>query len=190
MAIVKAPRLGRTLFMPAEIEIFLAGIGVEYQRWPRVSPIPADAPAEDVLKLYQPELQAIQKKCDFMGCEVLSFSSETAGLKTVLSEFKKEHWHADEECRFILAGRAVCYIHPQGNVVAIELEPGDLISIARGVRHWMDVCTDVPFRTIEFVSKPERRSTTYTRTAIESEYESVYLSPAYVMRGLPRLRPS
>lgn len=188
MAIVRASRLGRTLFMPAEIEIFLAGIGVEYQRWPRVRPIPANSPAEDILELYQPELQAIQEKCDSMGCEVLSFSSETASLKTVLSESKKEHWHADYESRFILAGRGVCYIHPPGNVVAIELEPGDLISIARGVRHWMDVCTDVPFRTIEFVSRPERRSTTYTRTAIESEYESVYLSPAYLVLRLPRLR--
>jgi 1,2-dihydroxy-3-keto-5-methylthiopentene dioxygenase len=178
MAIVRVPQLGRTFIMPAEIEIFLAGLGVEYRRWTRVNPIPAGGAAQETLKTYEPELESYRMCRGFSACDVLDLKPETPGLEEMLRGFKREHWHNDYEARFILAGRGVCDVHPaDGVVVTIEFEPGDLISIGPGIRHWFDLCAEKRFRAIRFLSEADGAE--YTGSAIEADYEPVCMGPAY-----------
>jgi 1,2-dihydroxy-3-keto-5-methylthiopentene dioxygenase len=179
MAIVKVPHMGRTLIMPAEIETFLSEIGVEYQRWTRVYPIPAMSPAEEILKTYEPELRAYQQKNNFAGHDVIELAPRAKNAEKARSDLKREHWHRDFETYFILGGQGICYVHPAGQAVAsVELEPGDLISIGKYIRHWCDVCPETRFRAIRFISHPENQDTVYTRSGIETEYEPLYVSPA------------
>jgi 1,2-dihydroxy-3-keto-5-methylthiopentene dioxygenase len=164
--------------MPAEIEMFLAGIGVEYQRWTRVNPIPASSSAEEILKTYEPELQGYEASKKFSAYRVAELTPETPGLEEMLREFKREHWHDDYEARFILAGRGVCNIHPAGRgVVTVELEAGDLISIGPGIRHWFDLCAEKRFCAVQFVS--EHEGAEYTGSGIEADYEPVCMGLAY-----------
>ncbi|MGC1104928.1 MAG: cupin domain-containing protein [Candidatus Acidiferrales bacterium] len=190
MAIVRVPQLGRTFIMPAEIEMFLAGIGVEYQRWTRVNPIPATSFADEILKAYEPELENYKASNNFSAYDVVDLTPETPGLEDMLCEFKKEHWHNDYEAHFILAGRGVCNVHTVGGlVVTVELEPGDLISIGRGIRHWFDLCAEKRFRAIRFLPQAENDSTAYTRSGIEADYEPVCMGPAYFApKGLRSMR--
>jgi 1,2-dihydroxy-3-keto-5-methylthiopentene dioxygenase len=179
MAIVKVPHLGRTLIMPAEIQTFLSEIGVEYQRWTRVHPIPAMSPAEEILKVYEPELQACQQKNNFAGRDVIELAPRAKSAEKIRNDLNREHWHRDFETYFILDGQGICYVHPAGQpVVSVELEPGDLISIGKYIRHWCEVCPDTRFRAIRFISHPESQDTVYTRSGIEAEYEPFYVSPA------------
>lgn len=180
MAIVKVPQLGRTFIMPAEIEMFLAGVGVEYRRWTRVNPIPTDFSVDEILKAYEPELESYRASNNFAGYDVVELTPETPGLDDMLGEFKKEHWHSDYESHFILAGRGVCNIHPMGRpVVTVELEPGDLIAVGPGIRHWFDLCAEKRFRAIRFFPPIENKDTAYTQSGIEAEYEPVCLGLAY-----------
>lgn len=180
MAIVRVPQIGRTFIMPAEIEVFLAGAGVDYQRWTRVNRIPADSAAEEILKIYEPELESYKASHRFAACDVVDLKPETPRLEEMLCEFKREHWHADYEAHFILSGRGVCHIHPMGKpVVTVELEPGDLISIGPGIRHWFDLCAEKRFRAIRFVSAAENEHTAYTGSGIEADYEPVCMGLAY-----------
>jgi 1,2-dihydroxy-3-keto-5-methylthiopentene dioxygenase len=166
--------------MPAEIEVFLASAGVDYQRWTRVSPIPADASAEEILKAYEPELESHRKANHFSGYDVIDLTPETHGLEEMLREFGREHWHDDYEARFILYGRGVCNIHPMGRpVITVELEPGDLISIGPGIRHWFDLCAEKRFRAIQFLSEGDHNGAVYTGSGIEADYEPVCMGPAY-----------
>lgn len=192
MAIVRVPEIGRTFIMPAEIEVFLAGAGVDYQRWTRVQPIPADSSAEEVLKAYEPELESYRAAHGFAAYDVVDLRPETPGLEEMLCEFKREHWHGDCEAHFILSGRGVCNIHPLGKpVVTVELEPGDLISIGPGIRHWFDLCAEKRFRAVRFVSASENEHTGYTGSGIESDYEPVCLGPAYFpLKAARPVRPS
>ena len=179
MAIVRAPHIARTFIMPAEIEAFLPSIGVEYRRWARVLTLPLESPAETILKTYAPQLEEYRAKKDFAGYDILELAPRARSSEELRDNFKKEHWHADFESYFILEGRGICYVHPAGQpAVSIELEPGDLISVGKYVRHWCDVCPETPFRAIRFISHPEKQSTVYTRSGIEAEYESFYISPA------------
>ncbi|HLW82221.1 MAG TPA: hypothetical protein VKS20_09285 [Candidatus Acidoferrales bacterium] len=189
MAIVKVPHLGRTLIMPAEIQTFLSEIGVEYQRWTRVHPIPATSPAEEILKAYEPELHACQRKSDFAGYDLIELTPETARLDETLRESQEEHWHSNIESHFLLAGCGICYVHPTGRpVVSVELEPGDLISVGKYIRHWLDLCPKMGFRAIRFICRPESERTVYTRSGIEAEYEPLYVSPALFAHAGSRSR--
>lgn len=166
--------------MPAEIQVFLSSIGIEYQRWTRVNPIPANAPAEEILKVYEPELEAYKEKNGFVGYSIVEFDSGTPGFDEALSELKKEHWHNGLESDFILSGCVICYVHPAGQpVVSIELEPGDLISIGKGIRHWGDLCSKAHVRAIRFVPRPEEDRKIYTHSGIEMDYEPVFVSPVH-----------
>lgn len=180
MAIVRVPQLGRTFIMPAEIEMYLASIGVEYQRWTRVQPIPSTHSAEEILRVYQPELDRYRASKKFSGYDVVDLTPDTPGLEEMLREFRREHWHDSLESHFILAGRGVCNVHSSGRPVAtVELEPGDLISIGCGVRHWFDLCAEKRFRAIRFVSEDEDRIIGYTGSGIEADYEPVCMGLAY-----------
>lgn len=166
--------------MPAEIQSFLAGIGVEYQRWTCVHPLPANASSDEILKAYQPELDTYKEKNNFAGYSLIEMASGTPKFDEELAELKREHWHNGLESDFILSGCVICHVHPVGQpVVSIELEPGDLISIGRGIRHWGDVCSEVGVRAVRFVSQPEDDRKVYTHSGIEMEYEPVFVSPAH-----------
>jgi 1,2-dihydroxy-3-keto-5-methylthiopentene dioxygenase len=178
MAIVRVPQLGRTFIMPAEIDMFLAGIGVEYQRWTLANSVPANSSAEEILKTYEPELQSYRVSKKFSAYRLIELTPETPGLEEILHEFKREHWHDDYEARFIVSGRGVCNIHPPGRaVVTVELEAGDLISIGPGIRHWFDLCAEKRFCAIQFVS--ENEGAEYTGSGIEADYEPVCMGLAY-----------
>lgn len=171
--------------MPAEIESFLAGIGVEYQRWTRVNPIPAFSSAEEILKTYEPELESYKSRKNFSPYEVVDLTPETPEIESMLAEFKREHWHNSDEARFILAGRGVCYLHPSGRgVITVELEPGDLISVGPGIRHWFELCAEKWFRAIQFSS--ETQEAEYTGSGIDAEFEPVCMGPAYFTSRMAR----
>ena len=73
------------------------------------------------------------------------------GLDAMLANFSTEHTHDEDEVRFIIAGRGIFHIHPlEGDVVAIEVEAGDMIRVPRGTRHWFDLCSDRRIRAIRW----------------------------------------
>lgn len=178
MAIVKVPQLGRTFIMPAQIEIFLAGIGVEYHRWPSSEPLSSHASAAQILHAYRYQLENYKDAHNFVAYDVIDLTPETPGIDDILGQCSKEHWHDQEEARLIVAGRGVCNIHPPGRaVVIVELEPGDFLSVGRGIRHWFDLCAERRLRAVRFLDA--QQETSYTQSGIENEYEPVCLGPAY-----------
>ena len=187
MAIVKVPHLGRTFIMPAQIEMFLASIGVEYHRWTPAAPVSLDAPATGILDSYAAELENHKRARGFAAYDVIEMTPETPGLDEMLSRFGKEHWHDEDEAHLIVAGRGVCHIHPLGRpVVMVELEPGDFLSVGRQIRHWFELCSERRLRAVRFLSRPD--DVAYTQSGIEADYEPVCLGPAYFAHRQPQKR--
>ena len=203
MAIVKVPHLGKTFIMPAQIETFLAGIGVEYHRWTTAYPVPVTAHPAQILDGYASDLESYKIAHNFAAYDVIELTPETPELDEMLGRFSKEHWHDEDEAHLIVAGRGVCNIHTSGHpsgptngqpnghsggraVVMVELEPGDFLSVGRGIRHWFDLCSERRLRAIRFLANADGYGTDYTRSGIESEYEPVCLGPAYFAYRGPR----
>ena len=181
MAVVRFPDEGRTVTDEAALREALAGVGIDYERWRPSHPIPDGAPAEAVLAAYATEIDRLKRAGGYVTADVIDVSPQTPNLDTMLAKFRREHWHDEDEVRFILRGRGVFHIHPRdAPVMAIEVVPGDLIRVPRGTHHWFDLCSERDIRAIRLFQDTSGWTPRYTDTGVDARYEPVCLGPSYI----------
>ncbi len=180
MAIVRIPDQNRTVDA-REIPEVLAAAGVDLERWEPSHPVAPEAPAEEILRAYAREIDALKEKDGYVAADVIDVSPETPGLEEMRAKFQREHWHDEDEVRFILAGRGLFFIHPRvGPVLILEVEAGDLIRIPRGTRHWFEFCPEPEIRAIRLFQDPAGWVPRYTDSGEEGRHEPVCLGPTYL----------
>lgn len=171
MATLKIIDENRTLTDSATIAECLAVHAIDYERWPTDDRVAADAPVEDVLKAYSGEIEALKARGGYITADVIDVTPKTPGLDSMLARFNREHWHDEDEVRFIIAGNGVFHIHPQdGTVLAIVVESGDLIRVPRGTRHWFDLCADRRIRAIRLFQDASGWTPNYTGSGQEQGF--------------------
>jgi 1,2-dihydroxy-3-keto-5-methylthiopentene dioxygenase len=181
MAVVRFPDEGRTVTGEAAVRETLGRVGIEYERWQPSHPVPAGAPAEAVLAAYAAEIDRLKAAGGYVTADVIDVSPQTPNLDAMLAKFRKEHWHDEDEVRFILRGRGVFHIHPKdAPVMAIEVGPGDLIRVPRGTHHWFDLCSERDIRAIRLFQDVSGWTPRYTDTGVDARYEPVCLGPSYI----------
>ena len=159
----------------------LAGIGITYERWEPSHPVPADATASEVLLAYAKEIDRLKREGGYVTADVIDVKPDTPGLDAMLQKFRAEHWHDEDEVRFILEGRGIFHIHPrQGPIVAIEVGPGDLLRVPKGTWHWFDLCADRRIRAIRLFQDPSGWTPHYTGSGADKGLEPVCLGPEHV----------
>ena len=184
MAVVKMPEEGRTIADEAEVRAVLAGVGIAYERWQPAHPVPEGASADEVLAAYASEIDRLKASGGYVTADVIDVTPQTPNLDAMLARFAREHWHDEDEVRFILRGRGVFHIHPKdAPVLAIEVGSGDLIRVPRGTHHWFDLCADRNIRAIRLFQDVSGWTPQYTDTGVDRRYEPVCLGPSYVPRG-------
>jgi 1,2-dihydroxy-3-keto-5-methylthiopentene dioxygenase len=183
MATVRIPAEKRTLSDQNEVTRYLATLGIEYERWPVAQRVPADAPAEDVLVAYSAEIERLKAQGGYVTADVIDVNAQTPGLEAMLAKFNTEHWHDEDEVRFIIRGRGLFHIHPReggGPVIAIEVEAGDLIRVPRGTWHWFDLCADRNIRAIRLFQDKAGWTPHYTGSGADKGYQPVCMGPTYI----------
>jgi len=181
MAVVRFPDDGRTVTGEAAVRETLGRVGIDYERWQPSHPVPAGAPAEAVLAAYAAEIDRLKAEGGYVTADVIDVSPQTPNLDAMLAKFRKEHWHDEDEVRFILRGRGVFHIHPKdAPVMAIEVGPGDLIRVPRGTHHWFDLCSERDIRAIRLFQDVSGWTPRYTDTGVDARYEPVCLGPSYI----------
>jgi 1,2-dihydroxy-3-keto-5-methylthiopentene dioxygenase len=181
MAVLRIPDEQHTLREEGEIREHLAGIGIEYERWPIAGDLEADASADQVLSRYAVQIEQLKKRGGYVTADVIDVNADTPGLDTMLAKFNIEHRHDEDEVRYIVAGRGLFHIHPQaGPVVALEVEAGDLIRVPRGTLHWFDLCSDRRIRAIRLFQDSSGWTPHYTNSGVDRGYEPVCWGPRYI----------
>lgn len=182
MATVRFPDDNRTLTDPEAVTAYLATIGIEYERWTRSHAVPVDAPAEAVLAAYSVEIDHLKAQGGYVTADIIDVSPQTPGLEAMLAKFNSEHWHDEDEVRFIIRGRGLFHIRPReggGPVIAIEVEAGDLIRVPRGTWHWFDLCADRDIRAIRLFQNQTGWTPHYTNSGADQGYQPICLGPTY-----------
>ncbi len=178
------PGGGRTIDDERAVRETLAGVGIDYERWAPSRPLPEGASAEEVLAAYAPEIDRLKETGGYVTADVIDVSPKTPNLEAMLAKFSREHWHDEDEVRFILRGRGVFHIHPEGApVLAIEVAPGDLIRVPRGTHHWFDLCSERDIRAIRLFQDVSGWTPHYTDTGVDARYEPICLGPSYIPSG-------
>src|SRR5215510_11770996 len=168
MAIVRIPDENRTLLETADITSYLASIGIDYERWEPAHPVALDASSEEILAAYDAEIERLKQRGGYVTADVIDVNPATPNLETMLAKFNREHWHNEDEVRFIIHGRGLFHIHPRtGPLTAIEVEAGDLIRVPRGTWHWFDLCGDRRIRAIRLFQDTSGWTPFYTDSGME-----------------------
>lgn len=184
MALVKVPSEQRTLVDRPEVTAFLASHGIEYETWTPAHAVSADAPPETILAAYGREIDALKQRGGYVTADVIDVKPDTPNLDVMLAKFSREHWHDEDEVRFIIEGRGLFHVHPaNGPVFAIEVGPGDLIRVPRGTHHWFDLCVDRRIRAIRLFQDVSGWTPHYTDSGVDKGFEPVCFGPSYVGRA-------
>lgn len=180
MAIVTIPEEGRTLNEREAITRYLSSVGIDYERWDSSRTVASDAPAEEILAAYSDEIDKLKAQGGYVTADVIDVNPRTPGLEAMLAKFNREHWHDEDEVRFIIRGRGVFHIHPpRSPVVAIEVEAGDLIRVPRGTWHWFNLCETREIRAIRLFQDQAGWTPNYTESGVDSSYQPVCFGASF-----------
>ena len=183
MAQVNIPQEHRTITGADNVSAFLAPHGIEYEPTEPSVPIGPEATADQVLAAYKDKIDELKARGGYVTADVIDVFPHTPNLDVMLNKFNSEHWHDEDEVRFIIEGRGLFHIHPKtGPVFAIEVEKGDLIRVPRGTHHWFDLCGDRRIRAIRLFQDPSGWTPHYTNTGVDKDFQPVCFGPAYFPR--------
>ena len=134
-----------------EVASFLESQEVIYENWD-ISKLPGDllekyllseGEKEEILSAFSEEIADISARRGYKAQDIISLSENTPNLDVLLTNFKNEHHHSDDEVRFIVSGHGVFVIQGKdGEFFEVHLNPGDLISVPENTRHYFTLEED------------------------------------------------
>lgn len=188
MATVTIPDLEKTLDDPGQISAFLEEYGIWYRRFEGDDDLAADASEEEILEAYAEPIAKLKAEGGFVTADVINITPEIEGLDAMLAKFDKEHWHDENEVRFIVKGSGLFHVNPEdGPVFRIEVVKGDMINVPRGTHHWFHLCADRTIRAIRLFEDPSGWTPHYTETEVENDYQPLCFGPEFIAPDSPRV---
>ena len=181
MAVINIPAKGITLTGGDAVRDTLSEIGIDYARWENVKHVADDATDDEILDAYSFEIEELKAKGGYVTADVINVVPTTPGLDEMLAKFNREHWHDEDEVRFIVKGHGLFHIAPaNGDVLSIEMEAGDMIRVPRGTRHWFNLCGDRTIRAIRLFQDISGWTPHYTESGVDAGYEPVCFGVSYI----------
>ncbi len=178
MAILNVPDKRISYTDPVEISSYLAVHGIVYERWEVSGRIERSADADEILRVYEPEIERLKQRGGYVTADVINVNPETPGLDQMLAKFSKEHTHSEDEVRFVVDGSGIFHIHPiAGDVFSIEMESGDLINVPAGTKHWFNLCANKTIKTIRLFKDMSGWSPIYLENGVDARYEPLCFGP-------------
>lgn len=181
MAVIKIAGSHTVLSEPVAVAEFLSRYQIEYSQWIPDRPLSASSTAAEVLAAYAGEVDALKARGGYLTADVIDVQPQTPNLEVMLARFSREHWHDEDEVRFIVEGRGLFHVHaPDDTVFAIEVGAGDLIRVPRGTRHWFDLCGERRIRAIRLFQDPSGWTPHYTESGLEHGFEPICFGPTHL----------
>jgi 1,2-dihydroxy-3-keto-5-methylthiopentene dioxygenase len=138
-----------------QIHARLAAFGVGFERQDASLPLPADADADFVLRVYAEAIERLRRRGGYQSVDVFRLLPNSPNRVEARHKFLGEHTHNDDEVRFFVEGGGIFFLRASAKVVELRVERGDLITLPAGARHWFD-CGDPPYCTaVRLFTRPD-----------------------------------
>ncbi|MGG1291808.1 cupin domain-containing protein [Bacillus smithii] len=151
MATIRLHETNERITKEEEVIEFLDEQGVIYEKWD-ITKLPehlrekyllTEEEKNEILETFKEEIADISERRGYKAQDVISLSENTPNLDELLTNFKREHHHTDDEVRFIVSGHGIFVIQGKdGKFFDVELEPSDLISVPENTRHYFTLQED------------------------------------------------
>jgi len=188
LATLTIPDRKETITGYEAVKDYLAGIGIGYEIWKPAFHLERNADNGEILNAFANEINKLKDQGGYQTADVIDLYPDTPNLDVMLAKFSKEHWHDEDEVRFIIEGRGVFHIRPKdGDVVALEVEEGDLARVPAGTWHWFDLCQDKRIRAIRLFQDPTGWTPHYTDSGVDSGYMPVCMGLSFIPAQLQSL---
>lgn len=145
MAFVTITAAQKTMSDPAAVRDYLGYHGITHQTW-AIPPQLASLAKKDlldpsekaaVLAAYKPQLAELAARQGYIENDMVCLCPSTPNIEQLLSKFDKDHYHTDDEVRFIFSGRGIFgFEGKQAEKFTIEVTAGDYIVIPKSSWHW------------------------------------------------------
>lgn len=169
---------GEILHDATAIGTFLEQFGIWYRRFEGSDSLSKDASTEEVLAAYEAPISKLKQEGGYVTADVINIHPDVPNLDTMLKKFSREHWHSEDEVRFIVHGRGLFHIHPtDGPVFSIEVVKGDMINVPKGTLHWFDLCSDRTVRAIRLFQDMSGWTPEYTDSGVDGNYAPLCFGP-------------
>ena len=109
MAVLRIPDEKKTLREEGEIRDYLAGIGIDYERWEIADRAHADASADVILSAYAPEIEKLKAQGGYVTADVIDVKPDTVGLDAMLAKFSIEQSTMRTKCA-LSSKDAACFM--------------------------------------------------------------------------------
>ena len=128
-----------------EIADFLAPHGIQYEHWDipehiqqlSIKPSLSAEDQENVLEAFRDKLDVLAKRDGYVASDMICLIPDMEGREGALGKFDLEHYHDDDEVRFIVDGEGVFGFESQDlRKFLIRVEAGDYIVIPAKSYHW------------------------------------------------------
>lgn len=184
MALVKILDEDKTINDREAITAYLGECGIDYERWTPAHPVAVDASAEEILNAYSEEIDKLKERGGYVTADVIDVSPDTPGLDEMLAKFSREHWHDEDEVRFIISGHGLFHIRTKtAPAISIEVEAGDLIRVPRGTWHWFNLCADRRIRAIRLFQDTAGWTPQYTGSGVDEKFLPVCFGLSHLSRN-------
>lgn len=181
MAIVTVTESGRQYRGDSEVAAYLGEHGIWYRRFEGLERLPESANEAEILEAYAAAIEEQKLAGGYLTADVIDIQPDTPGLQAMLEKFSKEHWHDEDEVRFIVEGRGIFHVNPDaGPVFRIEVSAGDMINVPSGTRHWFDLCEESRIRAIRLFIDRAGWIPRYSESGIDAGYEPLCFGPGFI----------
>lgn len=189
MAFLRIPAQDRTISDYAEVKAYLGQIGIGYEVWKPAVEVGDGSDSATVLEAFAQEIEQLKAEGGYQAADVIDLYPDTPNLDTMLAKFSKEHWHDEDEIRFIVAGNGVFHIRPKdgSDVVALYVEEGDLARVPAGTWHWFDLRKDKRIRAIRLFQDPSGWTPYYTDSGMETGFQPLCFGLDYIPAQFAKL---
>ena len=180
MAVLRLPAEDSTVTDHHAVRAHLARLGIDYERWD-AAPVHSDATPDEILAAFAEDIDRLKSEGNYTHADVIELTPDTPGLDEMLDKFKVEHWHDEDEVRYVISGRGVFHFaSPAGEVAALEVEAGDLVRVPRGTSHWFDLCHTRQIRAIRLFEDKTGWRPNYTGSGVDARYAALCLGPSQI----------
>ncbi|MGJ8669894.1 MAG: 1,2-dihydroxy-3-keto-5-methylthiopentene dioxygenase [Oceanococcus sp.] len=157
----------------SSIQNKLGQVGVRFERWHALAPLPRSATAQQVAQAYGADIQRLIDEQGYQSWDVVSMHPKHPDKAAFRQMFLAEHRHGEDEVRFFVRGQGLFTLHIDGRIFEVLCQQGDLIGVPAHTPHWFDMGPNPNFDAIRLFNNPAGWVAKFTGSDIAKRFSQL-----------------